>query len=424
MNTQNNINIDNINYKKSDFIINLKYKHHKIKDNRNILFMKHIYLKKIVNLFQISVIISSTIITFFESIKNHIHINDSQSQIIAILLSTYIAISTAIFKFIKIDDKKEMIFNVMQSFNDIECTIKNKIKKIELLQDRLNDDITFINSTTNSTNDNSYDSIIEIVNQHNLEFKSIIEEYNNEEIDKLILSNTKDFDMIFSYNELIYYKGKIVESMLLEKVHKTNRRIMEAPVDDLKENLQYIKDCTNEITLLKEKQDNIKLIIDTYNKDIENANIVFSKEEYSTIINHQQEVDTIENQINIKLQEIENMKSKSNKIFNYEDNLYNNNFCNNICLYFSNICHFCLIMNLYLSIAFKRIKLSNIHKNIDSEKYKSKDKDKDKEKAKFRCCKCTLFNNFVETFGCTKCSSCCMEKNKDEEENIVYCFDC
>ena len=115
------------NYKKSVFMRNLKTKSKDIKDNRVILFMKHKYLKKIVNAFQISVIFASTIVTFFESLQNHIRLGEMEIKILAICLSTYIAIFTAIYKFIKIDDKKEEIYKLLQTFNDIENVIMNKI---------------------------------------------------------------------------------------------------------------------------------------------------------------------------------------------------------------------------------------------------------------------------------------------------------
>ena len=56
-------------------------------------------------------------------------------------MSTYIAISTAVYKFIKIDDRKEEIYKVLQTFNDIENTIMNKIENIKLLQDKFSDEM-------------------------------------------------------------------------------------------------------------------------------------------------------------------------------------------------------------------------------------------------------------------------------------------
>ena len=58
-------------YKNSTFVKNLNQKFSQIKDKRIILFMKHLFLRRVVNAFQISIIIASTIITFFESLQNN-----------------------------------------------------------------------------------------------------------------------------------------------------------------------------------------------------------------------------------------------------------------------------------------------------------------------------------------------------------------
>ena len=147
-------------YRKSTFLKNLKKKNKEIKDGRIILFMKHQYLKRIVNLFQISIIFCSTIITFFESLKRQILLSEDLTQIISICLSTYIAISTAIFKFIKIDDKKEEIYKLMQNFNDLENNIMNKIQKVKLLQDKFDDETKF-NTKTPYILNALYNSIIQ-----------------------------------------------------------------------------------------------------------------------------------------------------------------------------------------------------------------------------------------------------------------------
>ena len=128
-------------YKNSTFVKNLNQKFSQIKDKRIILFMKHLFLRRVVNAFQISIIIASTVITFFESLQNNISLNENQIKILAIFLSTYIAISTAVYKFIKIDDRKEEIYKVLQTFNDIENTIMNKIEQVKLLQDKFSDEM-------------------------------------------------------------------------------------------------------------------------------------------------------------------------------------------------------------------------------------------------------------------------------------------
>ena len=128
--------MEQYNFYESSFSNSLKEKHRKIKDQRIILFMKHLYLKKIINIFQITIIITSTVITFVESLKQFLHMNDQQIQLTSICLSTYIAIFTAIFKFLKMDDKKEEIYKVLQIFNDIESILVDRLRKISQIQNR------------------------------------------------------------------------------------------------------------------------------------------------------------------------------------------------------------------------------------------------------------------------------------------------
>ena len=109
---------------------------------------------------------------------------------------------------------------------------------------------------------------------------------------------------MFSYNEIIYYKGKIVESMLLEKVHQGNRSILEAPLEDYKNHYK---------------------MMNIYKKDNDSENVC-------------------------------RLNKNNKQIYNEDELLYGQSWFNNLCLYFSNICHFCLVMNLYLSLAIKRSK--------------------------------------------------------------------
>ena len=236
-------------FRHSQFQKSLSLKQRNIKDKRIILFMKHLYLKQIVNLFQISIIFASTIITFFESMKPHIFANnpDKKTQVISICLSTYIAISTAIFKFIKIDDRKEEIYKMLQHFNDVETTLNRKIKELGLIQSHFDDEMLFYNKNhieDEDSQDENKNHIIEddeelvkkkeILQKYYTLFEDEILNYDRDEIEQKILDAKKDFHTMFSYNEIIYYKGKIVESMLLEKVHTENRKILETSIYDYK----------------------------------------------------------------------------------------------------------------------------------------------------------------------------------------------
>ena len=61
------------------------------------------------------------------------------------LSSGMAAISTAIFKFIKIDDRKEEIYKMLQHFNDVETILNRKIKELGLIQSHFDDEMLFYN---------------------------------------------------------------------------------------------------------------------------------------------------------------------------------------------------------------------------------------------------------------------------------------
>lgn len=399
-------NEDNFNFKKSRFINELKEKHHNVKDKRIILFMKHVYLKKIVIMFQISIIIASTIITFMESLKPHIFMRsrERQTQIVSICLSTYIAISTAIFKFIKIDDRKEEIYKILQTFNETETIVNQKIKQVRLLQSRFEDEMLFFEKSKLCVFDDTDQDKNVIVSEdccnpqiitkkYYGDFYEILKLYEQEEIDKKILDAKKQFHTMFSYNEIIYYKGKIVESMLLERVHAGNRTILEAPMEEYKYHLHMMKQH-------KDERDELC-------KDLS------------------------ENYIDCLEKRIDDHKYKSDQIYNEDYFLNSSNCFNNICLYFSNLCHFCLIMNLYLSLTIKRLKFRSLKRTYDKNgnnknlKAANEENDEIGNIIRFLCCRCKLFDCFVRTFNCQDICCCSLPENEEQNSTIVYyCCDC
>ena len=355
-------------YKNSTFVKNLNQKYCQIKDKRIILFMKHLFLRRVVNVFQISIIVASTIITFFESLQHSISLNENQIKILAIFLSTYIAISTAVYKFIKIDDRKEEIYKILQTFNDIENTIMNKIEQVKLLQDKFSDEMKLnlkspyimnhkynhIRSNTEQPNDGeetnepiysqpykysntvvenneethsshsedtsstkakkcNFNIYLLLLNKYEEEFQKVVKGYEIEDIDMKILVATTNFDALLSYSEIIYYRGKIVETMLLEKVHENNRHILDISIEELQK-------CNEKIKKLRQKYDN-----ETNQETREN----YKKE----IIMLEQEAHEI----------------CENNEFNYKYSCLNN-----FCLFFSNICKFCLIMKLYYGLGIRK----------------------------------------------------------------------
>lgn len=392
-------------FKRSQFHKSLTFRHQNVKDKRIILFMKHLYLKKIVNAFQISIIIASTIITFFESMKPHFFRGrspDRKTQIISISLSTYIAVITAVFKFLKIDDRKEEIYKMLQIFNEVETLINHKIKQITMIQSSCDDEMTYFNKNhiicsdledehkSDDTDEDSQDENYvlcenntdlcvkrkDILQKYYGKFDEIFQSYEQEEVEKRILEAKKQFHSMFSYNEIIYYKGKIVESMLLDKVHVGNRTILEAPLEEYRNNYAMIKQYKRQ-------------------KDM------------CDVSNEIQEIE----------QNLHRLSRNSKQMYNEDDLLYGTSWCNNICLYFSNICHFCLVMNLYLSLAIKRSKFRSLKK-----KQLDKPQQHD-DNLKFSCCRCKAFDQMVESKHCQ--NICCCSNEENENVEVVYfCCDC
>jgi heme/copper-type cytochrome/quinol oxidase subunit 4 len=227
---------------------------------RKTLFLKYAYLRQLTTNFQVSIIIASTIITFLESLNGHIPMTNSHVQITSIALSTYIAISTSVVKFLKIDDKKEEVYKLMETFSNHEKQIHIKRDKIKFMQSKC-DDIADLSMNVQD------------------EFISIYREIQDENLIEDLYESISRYDSLISYKDKLYYKGKIIENMLLERVHNNN---------------------------------------------------------YDYIISDNGMSETCDN--------------------DDDQRTYESNCCNNFCLYFAWLCHFCLIMKLYYFLDRKRNK--------------------------------------------------------------------
>ena len=117
--------------KDSKLMVILNNRLESIKYIRKTLFLKYAHLRRLTIIFQVSIILCSTTITFLESLSGHIPVQESRLKISSIILSTYIAISTSIIKFLKIDDKKEEIYKLMEVFSNHEKIINSKKDKIK-----------------------------------------------------------------------------------------------------------------------------------------------------------------------------------------------------------------------------------------------------------------------------------------------------
>jgi hypothetical protein len=120
-----------------------KVKHYKLKKfkshldyckiTRNVTLLKYHDLAFIISNIQISVIIVSTCITFFETIREDIGIDENTQTILSVSLSTYIALIVAISRFLKFDEKKEHFSKLSEKWNQTINMMRVMQYKVEAL---------------------------------------------------------------------------------------------------------------------------------------------------------------------------------------------------------------------------------------------------------------------------------------------------
>ena len=126
---------------------------------------------------------------------------------------------------------------------------------------------------------------------------------------------------------------------------------------------------------------------------------------------------TISDEIEGLEDNINRLKQSTNQIYNEDEFLYGNSWFNNFCLYFSLSCHFCLVMNLYLSLAIKRSKFRSLKRRFENEQNSKEDA------LIFKCCRFRAFDQFVEFWGCHNWC-CCSNKESESTNTIYYCCEC
>ena len=121
INSYGNVNEENevLKVKKVKHYKLKKFKNHLdyCKTTRNVTLLKYHDLAFIINIIQISVIVVSTCITFFETIREDINIDEDKQRVLAVVLSTYIALIVAISRFLKFDEKKEQFSKLSEKWN-------------------------------------------------------------------------------------------------------------------------------------------------------------------------------------------------------------------------------------------------------------------------------------------------------------------
>lgn len=160
----------------------------KASENRALLSYKYDVLKWRMNIIQVLVIVLSTMITFLEAIRTHYEFDERLFNIITISMSTMIAFTMAIYRFFRIEENKE---NIKQSLEE-HVFIINKFRKISHIMSSFK-----LNSDDSNMND----------------WKQLELTYDSEIFENYIAIKER-FDVLFSFQDSIYYKAKYKHDLL------------------------------------------------------------------------------------------------------------------------------------------------------------------------------------------------------------------
>lgn len=194
------------------------------KEKNAVLIFKKKNLQYVINCIQISIILVSCIITFFEAIQNTIFKNITNDNltitIIPIICSTYIGLILAIGRFFKFDTRNEQIIKLIEKYSFIINKMRQKRSKYM-----------------------DFDFKI-----HNVdEWQNLLSIMEKDSIDDIIMKANEEYDLVLTPKEFTHYKKKYTKMRMKELLERKN-------FDELSD----ILICNEE---LDEKQKNVALNI-------------------------------------------------------------------------------------------------------------------------------------------------------------------
>ena len=154
--------------------------------NKAMLSFKHENMKLLINLIQVAIILLSTAITFLESIKTHYELSEVTFNVISICFSTSIALIMALYRFFKVEERKEAVKHAL----DNHALIINKFRKTYNAMEKM-----------------------DIQQENFTEWDKMRSAYESEIFDSYI-SIRENFDTLFSFEDSIYYKNKYKKLLL------------------------------------------------------------------------------------------------------------------------------------------------------------------------------------------------------------------
>ena len=174
---------------RKNYIEDIKSILKKSKQDKAILSFKYDHLNFRINLIQITIIFISASLTLMESIKTYYNEQNEAIDIVAILFTCFIGIIMTLYRFLKLENKKERVGNIFENFN----FIINKLLKLK----------------------NEMETLV-ITNDNTDQWAIISYNYENEILTNYI-SLKESFDNNLSYKETLYYKDKYKKFLLEEE---------------------------------------------------------------------------------------------------------------------------------------------------------------------------------------------------------------
>ena len=168
------------------------------KEKNAILIFKKKSLQYIINCIQISIILVSSIITFFEAIQSTIFKNDTHNiaiTVFPIVLSTYIGLILAIGRFFKFDTKNEQIIKLIEKYSFIINKLRQKRSKYM-----------------------DFDFKI-----HNVsEWNNLLSIMEKDSIDDIIMKANEECDLILTPKQYTHYKKKYTKTRMKDLLERKN----------------------------------------------------------------------------------------------------------------------------------------------------------------------------------------------------------
>lgn len=175
---------------RKNFLFDLHHNLNQSIKSKAMLSLKYDDLNFWVTLVQISIIVISTGLTVMNSIKSYFELQSQVIDVISIVMTALIGLIMAIYRFYKMDERKEALCNLRDNYTGII----NKFNKVIHRMDH------FV-----------------ITDESSDDWDKLKSNYQDEVLDNY-LQIREDFETIFDYQDIIHYKNKFKRLYLRHEI--------------------------------------------------------------------------------------------------------------------------------------------------------------------------------------------------------------